>query len=178
MPQIPRSRQPRGVALWIIQIGFSIVVLWVVLGGVLIARWHSEYSQLKLALTSAVQTAAAQSYAGEALGKIGLDPQTTVAEFQQATASALGAPGIVDCVTIANAPNVCAQGGWGVPVNGALAQPRVVDIGFVNDGDNHFTVTAVMSPHPLMGIQVPFVAQVTTTVNLGYSKTIQAPTSN
>lgn len=178
MPKTRRNTQPRGVALWIIQIGFSIVVLWGVLAGVLITRWHSEYSQLKLALTSAAQTAVAQSYANDVMGSMIIDSQTVTADFQQATVSALGASGVVGCATIANAPNVCAQGGWGVPVNAALSKPAVVDIGLVNDGNNHFTVTAVMDPRPLMGIQVPFVAQVTTTVNLGYSTAIQAPTSN
>lgn len=172
-----RSTRPRGIALWIIQIGFSIVVLWVILGAVLITRWHSEYSQLKLALTSGVQTATAQSYEEEAFGKIAINPQTVVTQFQNATVSALGASGAVACVTIPHAPNLCAQNGWGVPVNGALAQPATVDIGLTNDGNNHLTVTAVMDPRPLMGIQVPFVAAVTTTVNMGYSTAIQAPPS-
>ncbi len=178
MPKIRRNTHPRGVALWIIQIGFSMVVLWVVLGGVLISRWHSEYSQLKLALTSAAQTAAAQSYAGESFGDITLDSQTVISNFQTATESALGASYAVGCVSIPNAPNVCAQGGWGIPVNAALAKPAVVDIGLANDGNNHYTVTAVMDPRPLMGIQAPFVVQITTTINLGYSTAVQAPTSN
>ncbi|POB12329.1 hypothetical protein [Sulfobacillus sp. hq2] len=172
-----RDMRPRGVALWVIQIGFSMVVLWAVIGAVLIARWHGEYSELKLALTSAVQSAAAESFQQESAGQIQLDATSTASSFETASVSALGATRSVACQPISGAPDVCAQGGWGVPVNAALAVPSVVDVNLVNNGHNHYTATAVMDPRPFWGLQLPIVAQVTTTVNLGYSNAIQGPSS-
>ena len=64
---VPRDRrwQPRGIALWILQVGFMTAVAAAVFIAVIAARWQSTESQLHLVLISASRTAVSQSFESE-----------------------------------------------------------------------------------------------------------------
>lgn len=174
-----RSYKPYGMAMWIVQTGFALVAVVGVLMAVLIAKWHSEYSQLQLALTASLHTAVAQSYQNEALQQVTLSPARLTTALQQATASALGATGVQSCVTMAGAPGTCSGSvapiWWAVPVSPIWGDPPVVDIGEnANTSTNTIQMIAVMEPRPFFGFQVPLVAKVAGAVNLGQTSGIQA----
>lgn len=196
-----RSYKPYGMAMWIIQTGFALVAVVGVLMAVLIAKWHSEYSQLQLALTASLHTAVAQSYQNEALSSAGsstttqtgmmsqmgmnsgstvtLSPTRLTAALQKSTTSALGATAFQSCVTMAGAPGTCSGSvapiWWAVPVSPIWGDPPVVDIGEnANTSTNTIQMIAVMEPRPFFGFQVPLVAKISGAVNLGQTSGVQA----
>lgn len=198
---VPRDRrwQPRGIALWILQIGFMTAVAAAVFIAVIAARWQSTESQLHLALISASRTAVSQSFesedvvtsggSGNSGSSMGMASQSGgagiqlygsqfIQDLQKASASALNDTGgnMVACRPIPGVSTTCQSSNgavwWGVPVSSQLADHGVVDVGMVNTGPDHYRLAAILDPPPVLGIQVPLGSVTDLNVNLGQGDAI------
>ena len=198
---VPRDRrwQPRGIALWILQIGFMTAVAAAVFIAVIAARWQSTESQLHLALISASRTAVSQSFesedvvtsggSGNSGSSMGMASQSGgagiqlygsqfIQDLQKASASALNDTGgnMVACRPIPGVSTTCQSSNgavwWGVPVSSQLADHGVVDVGMVNTGPDHYRLAAILDPPPVLGIQVPLGSVTDLNVNLGQGNAI------
>ncbi|PSR21610.1 MAG: hypothetical protein C7B47_17200 [Sulfobacillus thermosulfidooxidans] len=178
----PRSRGPDGIAIWILSVGFSLILAVAVFITTVAARWQSVESQLHLALTSAVRTAVAYSYASESATSLQVSTSQFTQDLEQAALSELStASSVTGCVPVPGVPATCSTANgatWvGIPVATQLAQNGVVDLGVAPSGSGQFTVALVLNPPPVWGIQAPLGSSQVATINLGNSTSVQQQSS-
>ncbi|WP_053958420.1 hypothetical protein [Sulfobacillus thermosulfidooxidans] len=178
-----RSWRADGVAIWLVAVGFSAAVGAATFITSVAARWESVESQLHVALTSAVRTAVAYSYATESSTSLQVNASQFTQDLEQAALSEMStASSVTNCVPVPGVPATCsATNGatWvGIPVSSALAQNGVIDLGVAQSSADSFTVAMVMNPPPVWGIQVPLGSSQVATINLGNSISVQRQSSS
>lgn len=165
--------QPRGIALWLLQVGFMMMAAIAVFVAVIAARWRSTEAQMHVALTSAVRTAVASGYANESSQTVQLNSQQFARTFQAAALSELGdtTQTTVACQPIKGVTAACNPSSgaiwFGVPVSHAMAKNGVVDVGAALTGTDTIAVAMVLNPPPVLGIQIPLGTSQVTQINLG-----------
>ena len=178
--RIQRSRHPRGIALWVLQVGFAFIAAIAVFVAVIAARWHSTESQMQAVLIDAARTAVATSYVNESPTQ-GVQLGQFAQAVDQAAMSELHDTGQVQlaCRPIPGVSVTCQSSNnaqwFGIPMSSSVAQHGLVDLGIASSSNSHtMTLAIVLDPPPVLGIQVPLGASQDVQVNLGTTGGVQS----